>query len=225
MTKTLMTPSLVIEYANIKRLGFSPCTFAQLHQIEYSEARTCFGFPLWESMLAALVDYSEVLPYTSGNYAIGTLKSYNGVVYRSKLQTTAMPTVVTDWEIAPLFTGDCATSYNSLFCNFIAPYFAHRVLARRLPYIRNLIKDNGVLEYGGENYDTTQEAQFKSLQNAINRDAAECWNNLVHHMSRTAQRDFSTTCYKGWIDYDEKECGETGNCGDNRIRTGLWKFG
>jgi len=223
--RSLMTPMLVIEYTNVKKVGFSPCTFSQLHQIEYSEARTCLGFALWEEMVGSMADYSNVQSYQAGAYSTGALVEYKGVIYRARVDTSNMPTLLQDWEIAPIFTGDCTGSYDALFCSFLAPYLAHRILARRLPYLRNVIKDHGVLEYSGENYDTTDEAQWKSLQHAINRDAAECWNNLLHHMSRKTQSDLADTCYKGWIPYEKiNDCDATGNCSDDRIRTGRWKF-
>lgn len=225
MQQTLMTPLDVIEYSGVKKLGFGFCTFRQLFQIEYEQARNCIGFDLYQSMLDALADYSEVVEYQAGSYTQDSVVGFKGLVYKAKVNTSNMPTVATDWELAPKFEGDCAEIYDYLFCNFLAPYLAHKVLSRRLPYLRNVISDTGVLEYAGDAYDTTNEEQFKSLQHAINRDAAQSWANLQHYMLQDTQKALSETCLKGWLDYETNSCENEAGCTPKSNRTGIYRFG
>ena len=150
VSQTLMSPTEVIKYSGVK-LPFNPCSFSELYQIEYHQARTCLGIELWEAMIAALADYSSVTEWIQGTtYNQDDLVSFRGLVYIATAVTTDnMPTVAADWDLAPKFAaGDCQDSYNTLYCSFLAPYLAKTVLHQRLPYIKTRIHDIGVLEYG-----------------------------------------------------------------------------
>lgn len=212
MRTTLLTPKDVIQYTGVN-VNVTPCTFRELYNIEFYEARKCLGFDFWQAMVAALADYSAEPEYVSGTtYNEDDIVKYQGV-YKIALQTTtAVPTVSTDWENAPLFTGDCAESYDGLFCDFIGPYLAHKALAKRLPYIWKQIRDVGVVEFNGQQFQTTDSNDMTRLQNAIYSDASMILGNLKFYMDLDAQKE--NTCYAEWPAYENTE---TGTCGCNLI--------
>lgn len=226
-SQTLMTPSEVAKFSGVK-LPFNPCSFDQLHQIEYYQARTCLGFDLWEDMVAALADYSATQEWDKDStYNTDDLVKFRGLVYVClAADVTSMPTVATDWSLAPKFAaGECQETYDKFFCLFLAPYLAKRILHERLPFIKTRIQDIGVVEYGDARYDTAEEDSVARLQHAINRDAAIAWGNLQHYMEQTEQKDNS--CLSGYIAYQkDDDCGTSKKgCNPNRIRTGIYRFG
>lgn len=224
-----MTPNEVIKYSGVK-LPFNPCSFQELHAIEYHQARTCLGFDLWEAMVAAVADYSATADWVSGTtYNQADLVKFQGYVYiATAVTTTEMPTVKADWSLAPKFDSGnaCATKYDDFFCNFLAPYLAKKILHQRLPYVKTRIMDMGILEYADNRYETAEEDSVTRLQNAIGRDAAMAWGNLQHYMDQDAQKD--DTCLAGYLEYQtsDDECStQPGGCRPKRSRVGIYRFG
>lgn len=209
MRSTLLTPKDVIQFTGVN-INVTPCTFRELYNIEMYEARKCIGYDFWLVMVAALADYSDKPEYTSGTtYSEGDVVKYQGV-YKIALQDTdKVPTVSTDWENAPRFSGDCAESYDGLFCDFLAPYLAHKVLAKRLPYIWTQIRDTGVVTFNGQTFETADSNELTRLQNAIYSDASMILGNLKYYMGLDAQEE--NTCFAEWPGYEDN----TG-CGCNR---------
>lgn len=215
--KTLLTPKEVIQFTGVN-VNVTPCTFRELYNIELYEARKCIGYNFWLAMVAALADYSAEPEYVSGTtYAEDDIVKYQGV-YKIALQSTsAVPTVSTDWENAPRFTGSCAESYDTLFCDFLAPYLAHKVLAARLPYIWTQIRDTGVVTFNGGQFEAVESGDLTRLQNAIYRDAAVVLGNLKHYMSLDAQEE--NTCFSLWPAYGNDENEDGCSCGASTCKT------
>lgn len=211
MRTTLLTPKDVIQYTGVN-VNVTPCTFRELYNIELYEARKCIGYDFWMTMIAALADYSDKPDYVAGTtYSEDDIVKYQGVYKIALGSTTAVPTVSTDWDNAPLFTGSCATSYDDLFCKFIGPYLAHKALAKRLPYIWTQIRDTGVVEFNGQTFQTADTGDMTRLQNAIYSDASMILGNLRFYMALDEAE--ANTCYTAWPGYENAD---TGTCGCNR---------
>lgn len=219
--KGLMTPSDVIKYSGVK-LDTNPCSFRELYGIEYKEARTCIGLDLWNAMIDAKVDYSDVQPYASGtSYSIGDVVSYNGIYRKATEVTESLPSS-SSWDDAPIFEGDCAEKYNELFCTFLAPYFAHHVLSIRLPYIWTQIKDIGVFSVDQSGQKSVDSKAYDRVMAAILRDKEIAFNNLDFYLN-----DDESDCFD---DYAGKET--TCSCDDkgcskcnNYSKVGRYRFG
>jgi len=224
--KTITTPSDVIFFTNVEPLNFNVCTFRNIREVELSLFRKQIGFDLYESMLNSLADYSAVNAYAAGNsYQPSDVVAYEGYFYEALETTTANPKNRDAWKVAPRFEGDCAEAYDDFFCDYLGPYIAHQVLARRLPYIRNKILDKGVLEYQGGNFETTDGKQYDTLKSAVNRDASVIWENLVWYMSQEEQVEKKDTCFAGWLLFKDEKC-ERGDSKESKIkRAGLYDFG
>lgn len=225
-TMTLTTPSDVVFFTNVEPLNFNVCTFRNIREVELSLFRKQIGFDLYEAMLDASADYGAASGYVAGNtYNEGDVVSYEGYFYEALKTTTANPKNREAWEVAPRFEGDCAEAYDDFFCDYLGPYIAHQVLARRLPYIRNKILDKGVLEYQGGNFETTDGKQYDTLKSAVNRDAAVIWENLVWYMAQDAQVEKKDTCFAGWLLFKDDQCKAAGGKKSGIKRAGLYDFG
>lgn len=222
--KTLMTPNEVIKFSGVA-LPFNPCSFQELYTIEFDQARRCIGMDLWNAMVAAKADYSASPAYASGTtYNLNDTVKFQGLVYQVIVaSTTALPTVVTDWSLAPKFTGDCAATYEDFFCLFLAPYLAKKILHIRLPYIRTKITDLGTLNYGDSRQETADKKDFVSLQNAIGRDQGIAWRNLQFWMNEDAQKE--NECLAGYLEYQKEDCDATNTCKEKQHRVGIYRFG
>lgn len=229
MRTTLLTPKDVIQFTGVN-INVTPCTFRELYNIEFYEARKCIGYTFWQAMVAALADYSAEPEYEAGTtYNEDDVVKYQGV-YKIALQSTsAVPTVSTDWANAPRFTGSCAESYDDLFCTFLAPYLAHKVLAARLPYIWTQIRDTGVVTFNGASFETADDKELTRLQNAIYRDAAVALGNMKYYMALDASE--ANTCFAEWPGY-ENSTDNTCGCGSSacvtcnpKRRVGGYSFG
>lgn len=221
MAKTIINPTEVIYFSNV-RLNFNPCTFREVFQIEYQEARTCLGIDFYNDLIAALADYSAAPAYEAGtSYLAGEVVRFKGIYYQALVDTSELPTVATEWEPAPKFTGACADQYNDFFCDFLAPYLAFTILAIRIPYVRTQATDLGIIEFSGMQYEPAEADQYQRLLHAIDRDRAMAWNNLVFHLEQDLSEDPCFANYKG---FEENEC-DKGNCSRNINRAGLYRFG
>lgn len=230
MRKTLLTPKDIIQYTGVN-INITPCTFRELYNIEFYEARKCIGYDFWQALVTALADYSAEPEYVSGtSYNEGDIVGYNGV-YKIALQaTSAVPTVSTDWGNAPRFTGECADSYDTLFCDFIGPYLAHKALADRLPYIWTQIRDTGVVNFNGQQFETTDDKGYTRMQTAVHKDAAVILGNLKYYMALDASEE--NPCFAEWPGYESTDgdyaCGcnraSCNTCNPKR-RVGGYSFG
>lgn len=222
-----MTAADVVQFSSLK-LDFSLCTLREMYRIEYSEATACIGYDFWQSMVTALADHSTATIYEAGTtYPVNTVVKFQGKYRQATKETSALPSVATDWTDAPRFTGDCADAYDDFFCTFYAPYMAHVVISRKASYIVTQLSDRGV-EYGGKSYSATDEKLIQSLYRAIHRDKAEAWANLLHFMSLDTTKD--NECFNDWPGYNEDECscgcGATkGKCRNQTRRAGEYLFG
>lgn len=226
MRKTLLVPKDVVQFTGVN-VNITTCTFRELYNIEFYEARKCIGYDFWLAMVAALADYSADAEYVAGNsYLTGDIVKYQGV-YKIALQDTiAVPTLSTDWEDAPRFAGACATAYDGLFCDFLGPYLAHKVLADRLPYIWTQIRDTGVLTFNGQQFETADSSGLTRLQTAVHKDAAVALGNLKYYMALDASE--ANTCFAEWPEYDDDSCGcnsSTCNTCNPKRRVGGYSFG
>lgn len=225
-TQTLMSPSEVVDYSGIKKLNNNLCDFKHIYQVEYEQARKCIGVKLWKAMIAALVDYSATPAWASGTtYNLDDLVKFKGLIYKATTTTETQPPTIPDWELAPKFEGSCAATYETIFCDFLAPFLAHKILARRIPYIRTMITSMGTIEYNGQDFETTDQKDYTSLVNAINKDAGIAWGNLMHYMDEEDQKALKDSCLDGWPPYETEDCSNGSQCNTRHHRTGVYRFG
>jgi len=228
-TETLMTPKDVIDFTFVRKLKISVCNFDQLFTIEFEQARKCLGLDFWQDMIDAKVDYSTAPEWVQGSMtALDAVVKHKSIFYQAIQDAiTSQPPTAGDWKVAPRFSGDCGTAYDDLFCKFLAPFLANKVLARRLPFIKSMITDSGILELKGEVQDIDAK-DYSSLINAANRDSALSWGNLLAYMKLKPQTDLKETCFKNWPPFKEEEDAckkEDKTCTTRKHRTGIYDFG
>jgi len=206
------------------KLNSNPCSFRDLFQIEFREARNCLGVDFWNDIKAALADHSAEPAYESGTtYNAGDIVKFEGIYYEATTTTTAIPTVASDWEEAPKFTGACAEKYDDFYCDFLGPYLAFTVLSVRLPYLRNVATDIGVIQYEGNRYEPAEMKEYRSLQHAIDRDREIAWKNMVYELEENQKEETCFANYKGFL--EDEECKEDDECSPTRNRSGVYRFG
>lgn len=216
-----MTTSEVVRFSGVK-LTTSPCTFQDLYTIEYHEGRTVLGEDLWDQMKSAVADYSSKPNWSAGTFNQGDVVLYKGTYYEAQQTTDSQPPKSPDWEEAPKFTGECAATFDKIFCEFWAPYMAKRILSIRMPYIRTQVDGLGVLEYNGGSYETSKDVDYSALKSGISRDAAMALGNLKHYLKKQEQKE--NTCLSNYLEYQNE------NCNERRKRkrteqTGIYRFG
>lgn len=104
--KTLIQPRDVPKYTSMQLPG-NPCTFREIFHIEVYEFRHSLGDAYRKTLLEAMADYSNTELYNDETtYNEGDLVTYwineSLQVYRALTTTTAIPTTVADWELAPM---------------------------------------------------------------------------------------------------------------------------
>lgn len=215
---TLLAPSEIKDYTGVD-LRINPCSFRDIYNIEYAEARQRLGLEFYSDLINALIDYSATLDYNAGTtYVINDVVKYQGSYYAAREEVTGIaPTVAAKWSAAPKFGGDCAEAYNDLWCNYLAPYLSNLVLAQRLPYIWHQIKDIGVVE----NESNIDGNKYDRLQAAINRDRERAWNNLSYYLA--LEENASNTCFENF----KTNCidGQATPISTSKYRPGQYRFG
>lgn len=223
MSKTIITPSEVAELSGVK-LPFNPCDFRTAYFIEYYEFRTCLGLDFLTDLDADLVDYSAVLDWDKDStYNTGDLVKFKGVYYISLIDSNGdVPTLKTSWECAPKFTN---TKYEDLYCYHLGPYLAKSILARRLPFIISQINEEGVLQYAGNEYKTSNEDGIERLRKAIYSDRAIIFSNMDHYL--TTGDNKTDTIFSNYLNNKDNNCeDETGNeCRKNKHKIGGYRIG
>ena len=212
-----MTTHEVARYTAVS-LPFNLCSMRELYNIEYRQGRKTIGYDLWQAMITAQADYSAAQEYDPDTtYSADDVAKYKGVYYAATEETTGTPPSNTaSWIEAPKFdpANPCANEYEELWCTFLAPYLANLTLAQRLPYVHTQIKDIGVLNYGGDSYDTADETSYDRLIKALYRDAELIKANMSHYANLT-----DTECFAGFVGLDKKDDCDAGKTGEGN-RTG-----
>lgn len=201
-----MTPSDIKVFCNIDDLTFNPCTVDHVFQEELELARNCIGLELWESMISAKADYSDIDEYVSStSYDVDDVVLYRGEYKIALVATDKEPSYISDWSAAPRFEGDCASVYDELYCNYLGPFIANKVLAKRLPFIRTKIAGFGTVESKSNYHENTSDKRFNSMVVAVETAAQTALNNLKWFMALDEQVALKDTCLNGWPLY-ETEC-------------------
>lgn len=214
---TLLAPSEIKDFCGVD-LRINPCSFRDIYNIEYAEARQRLGIDFYEDLINALADYSAKPEYLAATtYAIDDVVKYQGTYYKALVENTGItPTVAGRWDVADKFTGACAAVYNELWCNYLAPYLANLVLAQRLPYIWTQIKDIGVTENEGN----VDGGKYDRLQAAINRDKERAWNNLSYYLA--LEENASSACFENFRSCND---GTSLPASTSRYRPGQYRLG
>lgn len=220
--RTLMTHQLVVQYSAAKKLSADQCSMHDLYSIEYAQARKVFGFDLWTSMLAAKADYSGEATWMEGaTVPQGQIRNFKGIAYKSLASTTNQPPYAGEWEVAPIFdeANECSETYEELFCNFLAPYLAHTILFKRLPFMDQV-------EFKDKRIERADDQAFRRAQIMIGNQRATAWSNLKYYMRLDAQKAKFTGCLSGWRGADDDDCKTNDVLMKSRhMRTGLYGFG
>lgn len=229
--KTLIQPRDVPKYTSMQLPG-NPCTFREIFHIEVYEFRHSLGDAYRKTLLAAMVDYTGTDLYNDETtYNEGDTVTYwineSLQVYRALTTTTAIPTTVDDWELAPIFEdGDCQAKYTELYCDYLAPYLAYCVLIKKLPSLVAIISDKGVLQFNGLSYQPADQSSVASLKAALESERLMIYSNMVAYL----KADKDNACFSG-IDFgtsttDCDTCGSVKNVKlYNRYQRGQYKFG
>jgi len=222
---TLMNPLLVVAHSGVKKLSIEQCSFHDIYSIEYQQARDCIGIELWQSMITALANYENDPTITEWDpettYTEDEIAYHEGIYYISlQDDNDAQPGANAFWDPAPIFdtTNSCAAHYEELFCNHMAPYLAHTILFKRLPFM-------DAVEYKDKKVARTEFEEMQRIYNAVSRDRATAWGNLIYYMSTEASQAIYNTCFSGWIGAKDDDCGKTKIKPPKQLRVGNYKFG
>lgn len=222
--RTLMNPLLVVAHSGVKKLSIEQCSFQDIYTIEYQQARSCIGFDLWASMVAALVDYDSDETITEWEqedapYSNGEIVYHEGIYYVSLQDANeAQPGATAWWAPAPMFEGSCAEKYDELFCNHLAPYLANTILFKRLPYMDHVeYKDKKVLK--------SEPHEIQRVFNAVGNERAATWGNLVYYMATEDSRQLYDTCFAGWVGAQDEDCKVNNIKAPKTLRVGIYRFG
>lgn len=220
--QTLMTPQLVLQYSSAKKLSADHCSFNQIHEIEFMQARRCIGYDLWTSMLAIKKDYSEEPTWVEGaSVPAGEFRLHKGIAYKAIQATTNQPPYAGDWEIAPIFDEDedCGPVYETFFCNHLAPYLAHTILFRRMPFMDQV-------EFKDKRVSRADDQNFRRAVQQVANQRATAWANLLYYMRLEAQVALQSTCFAGWRGVDDDDCQNDNHlCKPRNMRVGGYEFG
>ncbi len=227
--KTLIQPRDVPKYTSMALPG-NPCTFREIFHIEVYEFRHSLGDAYRKTLLAAMADYSAAVLYNDATtYTAGNVVTYwvneSLQLFKALTTTTAIPTTITDWEPAPIFsTGSCQAKYNELYCDYLAPYLAYCVLIKKLPSLVAIISDKGVLQFNGLSYQPADKDSVASLKAALESERLMIYSNMVAYL----KADKTNACFSG-IDFgtstDCDGCGSVKNVKlYNRYQRGQNKF-
>jgi hypothetical protein len=228
--KTLIQPRDVPKYTSMQLPG-NPCTFREIFHIEVYEFRHSLGDAYRKTLLAAMADYTGTDLYNDETtYNEGDLVTYwineSLQVYRALTTTTAIPTTVDDWELAPIFEdGDCQAKYTELYCDYLAPYLAYCVLIKKLPSLVAIISDKGVLQFNGLSYQPADKDSVASLKAALESERLMIYSNMVAYL----KADKTNACFSG-IDFGTQST-DCDGCPSvknvrlyNRYQRGQYKF-
>jgi hypothetical protein len=213
------------------QLPGNPCTFREIFHIEVYEFRHSLGDAYRKTLLAAMADYTGTDLYNDETtYNEGDLVTYwineSLQVYRALTTTTAIPTTVDDWELAPIFEdGDCQAKYTELYCDYLAPYLAYCVLIKKLPSLVAIISDKGVLQFNGLSYQPADKDSVASLKAALESERLMIYSNMVAYL----KADKTNACFSG-IDFGTQST-DCDGCPSvknvrlyNRYQRGQYKF-
>jgi hypothetical protein len=215
LLKPLLTTQEVLTHSQVLP-NFTNCSLTSLFNIEFAEFKNCFGKRFYEDMQLDLVDYSSAAEYVSlQNYAAGDVVKYAGTCYIATIPTTAIPTTITDWELAKKFTKDC---YNELWCHFLAEYLSLVVVKVRLPFLLLNLKPEGLVRFHGNSYENEQgkdkESDEKRLSRALDGAILLLLNNIEEYVKDKKKND-TDNCYANWKaeECEETTCGDVPTCG------------
>lgn len=209
INRTLITAAEVKTLGRVNR-HVPECDINDIRQVEMVMSRECLGEDFYEYLVGKLNDYSTKPAWVSGTTTEGSVRRYEGVYYIAKKDTTAEPSLKSDWEAAPKFSEACL---NDLWCAVLGRYIALLVAQNTLPFSSTALTAQGMVKRKGEGFDAASEKAVLRLQEAMATNVETAYQNLDHFLKkRKAVQDSSNgTCYglyKGSRDSDS-ECGCT----------------
>lgn len=181
-TKTLITPEEVKELAKIDR-HIQPCDLNDIQQVEATMADTCLGEDFYNALLSDLHDYSDRPQWTNTETKQGEVKYYKGVYYTALKDTTAEPSLKSDWAKAPKFENDC---YNDLWCKRLGRYIALLVAQSSLPILSTAIGASGTVKKKGEGFEAADETSVLRLQSWLASQVLGAYRNLHSYLTNNA---------------------------------------
>lgn len=181
-TKTLILPEEVKELAKIDR-HIQPCDLNDIQQVEATMADTCLGEEFYNALLSNLNDYSDKPQWTNTETKEGEVKLYKGFYYIALKDTTAEPSLKSDWAKAPKFETDC---YNDLWCKRLGRYIALLVAQSSLPIISTSMSASGTVKKKGEGFEAAEETSVLRLQSWLSSQVLAAYRNLHSYLTRNA---------------------------------------
>ena len=183
MVKTLLTTSEVLTLAKANS-KIPKCSLDDIHQIEYRERRTCLGKAFYDSLLEDLIDHSGAEEYQSGQiYAADDVVLFEGIYYKAKAETSALPSKKSDWEVAPKFNTE---ANNELWCRFLGIYLARLVIRNSISALSTQLTAAGTVKIDGETFEAAKEDEVVRLQKWINSQVAIAKANLNDYLNENA---------------------------------------
>lgn len=127
------------------------------------------------------MDYSAVTEYEAGtSYALDDVVLYKGLYYKAKGTTSALPTLATDWALAPKFTTE---AYETLWCEHLGRYLALLVLQMSVTPLVTQLTASGAVKINGETFDAAKENEVLTLKNWVNTQVKVAFDNLNDYLN------------------------------------------
>lgn len=204
--QTLITPEEVKELARIDR-HVQPCDLNDIRQVEATAATECLGEDFYNALVDDLINYSGVAKWTNTTTLTDGVREYKGVYYIALRDTSAEPSLKSDWEKAPKFGTDC---FNDLWCERLGRYLALLVVQSSLPPISTPITASGTVKKKGEGFSAAEERSVLRLQEWLGSQVLGAFQNLHNYLTNNAgavnddgdkcfslYKGLSTTCNNG----------------------------
>jgi hypothetical protein len=196
MHKTLLTPKEIVRFTRIADT-FPLCDLQTIFKIEIKEFRECLGVDFYEYLKVNVVKYDYTSYEKNKTYNIGEYVVHNGIIYQAIVQTSSIPTTITDWTLAPKFNSECL---EYLWCNYLGELLAWSVLKNRLPYISTKIEGKGLLKKFDDYSRPAEYEDLKILNYSIDRDIAITFENLDAYIKA------NPNCYLLYKNLDKHAC-------------------
>ena len=209
--KTIMTIEAIKEFTGIGK-DFPVLSLIDIRKIEEKEFLDCLGIPFYNDLIAALASYTYASYSDVTAYVVGNVVEYQGVLYINIVNSTGViPTNTVNWKPATLFDSgnSCGSEYENFYCNYLGAYLSNCILLRRLPFIHNKIKGEGVISKFGNDYQAVSNRSYEEIKGAIRNEIKADLQLLRLHIAR--KKDEGLTCYDN---FEEEENISTSTCTD-----------
>ena len=190
--QSLITNSEIKQFMGLDH-DLEICSDAQRFRYEHKEFKDCLGSTFYSTLKTALATYDDYSTYLDATtYAINDVVEYNGTLYIAKVETVGVPpSNITNWKSAPKFDAAATCDYEEFYCHYLGPYLAHCIVRARLPYLRSILTNEGLVQVDKEGLQKASKDAYATLADRISTDIDLLYGMLVTYI----KDNNSTGCF------------------------------